>query len=119
MWLLCKKYHPSFGVAGTDIHGATLPEQLLDLGRGWEWWPSVVWQFIWAWGVAPYLIWRAWDIRDTMGWRTQTIGACLSGLHATPLFLIASYSTVFDKINMYFAPTQWYVCFQFATYVHC
>lgn len=28
--------------------------------------------------IAPYLIWRAWSIRDTMGWRTQTIGCCLS-----------------------------------------
>lgn len=28
--------------------------------------------------VAPILIWRAWNIRDTMGWRTQTIGCCIS-----------------------------------------
>lgn len=28
--------------------------------------------------VAPILIWRAWGIRDTMGWRTQTIGCCIS-----------------------------------------
>lgn len=79
MWIICRKYHPSFGLRGTEITGSTLPEQLIDLGRGWEWWPSVVWQFIWTWGVAPFLIVRAWSIRDTMGWRTQTIGACLSG----------------------------------------
>ncbi|KAF2826292.1 putative GprK-type G-protein coupled receptor protein [Ophiobolus disseminans] len=107
MWLACKKYHPSFGIPGTEIRGTTLPEQLVDLGRGWEWWPSVVWQFIWTWGVAPFLIWRAWDIRDTMGWRTQTIGACLSGLHATPMFLIASYVPAFNKVNAYFHPSQW------------
>lgn len=79
MWVACKKYHPSFGIPGTEIRGATFPEQLIDLGRGWEWWPSVLWQVIWTWGVAPVLIYRAWSIRDTMGWRTQTIGACLSG----------------------------------------
>jgi hypothetical protein len=79
MWLLCSKYHPGYGLPGTEITGATLPEQLIDLGRGWEWWPSVLWQFAWTWMVAPFLIWRAWDIRDTLGWRTQTIGACLSG----------------------------------------
>ncbi|KAH7116176.1 hypothetical protein B0J11DRAFT_618537 [Dendryphion nanum] len=107
MWLACKKYHPSFGIPGTEIRGATLPEQLIDLGRGWEWWPSVLWQLIWTWMVAPVLIWRAWGINDTMGWRTQTIGACLSGLHATPMFLIASYVPVFNKINVYFTPSQW------------
>ncbi|OBR04536.1 Integral membrane protein [Colletotrichum higginsianum IMI 349063] len=107
MWLACKKYHPTFGIPGTEIRGATLPEQLIDLGRGWEWWPTVLWQFVWTWIVAPILIWRAWGIRDTMGWRTQTVGCCLSSLHATPMFLIALYVPAFDKINMYFTPSQW------------
>lgn len=79
MWLACKKYHPSFGVRGTELHGTSLPDQFVDLGRGWEWWPSVFWQIIWTWIVAPISLWRAWGIRDTMGWQTQTIGACLSG----------------------------------------
>jgi hypothetical protein len=109
MWIACEKYHPGLGVPGTEITGATLPEQLIDLGRGWEWWPSVLWQFVWMWMVAPFLIWRAWGIHDTLGWRTQTIGACLSGLHATPMFLIASYCSVFytSGINSYFPPSQW------------
>ncbi|KAF3005161.1 hypothetical protein E8E13_010565 [Curvularia kusanoi] len=109
MFLLCAKYHPSFGLPGTEITGEALQEQIIDLGRGWEWWPTVVWQFVWAWMVAPFLIWKAWDIRDTMGWRTQTIGACLSGLHATPMFLIASYCSVFytSGVNSYFPPSQW------------
>ena len=79
MWAACAKYHPGWGVSGSEITGKSLPEQIIDLGRGWEWWPSVLWQFIWTWMVAPFLIWRAWGIRDTLGWRTQTIGACLSG----------------------------------------
>lgn len=96
MWLLCRKYHPTFGLLGTEMKAQTLPAQIVELGRGWEWWPSVLWQLIWAWivrhklgslhrllademaQVAPVLIWRAWGIRDTMGWRTQTIGCCLS-----------------------------------------
>jgi hypothetical protein len=49
MWVACRKYHPSFGIRGTEIRGETLPEQLRDLGIGWEWWPSVVWQFVWTW----------------------------------------------------------------------
>jgi hypothetical protein len=103
MWVACLKYHPTYGIPGTGIRGETLQEQIVDLGRGWEWWPSVVWQVIWTLDcktapfgltipganiqseltrlhgkVAPILLWRAWDIRDTMGWRTQTIGCCLS-----------------------------------------
>ncbi len=78
MWVACKKYHPSFGIPGTEIQGETLEEQIVDLGRGWEWWPSVLWQFIWTWIVAPIMLWRAWGIRDTMGWRTQTVGCCLA-----------------------------------------
>ncbi|KAF4983468.1 hypothetical protein FZEAL_1197 [Fusarium zealandicum] len=107
MWLACIKYHPTFGIPGTEIRGATLMEQLTDLGRGWEWWPSVLWQVAWTWIVAPIMIWRAWGIRDTMGWRTQTIGCCISNLHATPMFLIAIYAPSFASVNMYFAPSQW------------
>ncbi|KAL7931777.1 putative GprK-type G-protein coupled receptor protein [Trichoderma chlorosporum] len=107
MWIACRKYHPTFGIPGTELRGATIPEQLVDLGRGWEWWPSVLWQVVWTWLIAPFLIWRAWGIRDTMGWRTQTIGCCISNLHATPMFLISSYVPVFEKVNKYFTPSQW------------
>ncbi|RFU77876.1 type G- coupled receptor [Trichoderma arundinaceum] len=107
MWLACRKYHPTYGIPGTELRGATIPEQLVDLGRGWEWWPSVLWQVIWTWIIAPFLIWRAWGIRDTMGWRAQTIGCCISNLHATPMFLISSYVPIFEKVNKYFTPSQW------------
>ncbi|KAL6864581.1 putative GprK-type G-protein coupled receptor protein [Trichoderma novae-zelandiae] len=107
MWVACRKYHPTFGIPGTELRGTTIPEQVVDLGRGWEWWPSVLWQVVWTWIVAPFLIWRAWGIRDTMGWRTQTIGCCISNLHATPMFMIASYVPAFEKVNQYFSPSQW------------
>ena len=41
-------------------------------------WPSVFWQFFWAWVVAPSILWRARRLHDTQGWRTQTIACCLS-----------------------------------------
>ncbi|KAF5988974.1 regulator of G protein signaling domain-containing protein [Fusarium bulbicola] len=107
MWLACRKYHPTYGIPGTEIKSQTLPEQIIELGRGWEWWPSVLWQVVWTWMVAPFLIWRTWHIRDTMGWRTQTIGCCLSSLHATPMFLIASYVPQFAPANFYFPPSSW------------
>lgn len=34
------------------MKSTTLPEQVAELGRGWEWWPSLVWQFIWTWIVS-------------------------------------------------------------------
>ncbi|KXJ88362.1 GPCR, GprK-type [Microdochium bolleyi] len=107
MWLACRKYHPTFGLPGTELKGETLPEQLIHLGRGWEWWPSVLWQFVWTWIVAPMLIWRAWGIHDTLGWRFQTIGCCLSNLHATPMFLISTYVPAFALVNKFYAPSQW------------
>lgn len=51
MWVACKKYHPTFGIPGTEIRGDNIVEQLIDLGRGWEWWPTLLWQFIWTWIV--------------------------------------------------------------------
>lgn len=52
MWLACKKYHPTYGISGTGIRGATVEEQIVYLGRGWEWWPSLLWQVIWTWIVS-------------------------------------------------------------------
>lgn len=36
MFLISRKYHPSFGIPGTETHG-TEKEQLMQKGRGWEW----------------------------------------------------------------------------------
>ncbi|KAI0134974.1 hypothetical protein F4814DRAFT_436800 [Daldinia grandis] len=107
MWLACSKYHPSFGIAGTGLPNAPLDVQLVELGRGWEWWPTALWQVIWTWIIAPIMIWKAWGIRDTLGWRFQTIGCCLSNLHATPLWLISMYVPAFAPVNKYFSPSEW------------
>ncbi|KAI1342894.1 hypothetical protein F5Y15DRAFT_271396 [Xylariaceae sp. FL0016] len=107
MWMACRKYHPTFGIPGTGLKTTTVPEQLAELGQGWEWWPQVIWQVVWSWIVAPILIWRSRGIKDTLGWRFQTIACCLSSLHATPMWLIASYVPAFGPINAYFAPSYW------------
>ncbi|GAB0138186.1 hypothetical protein EsDP_00006429 [Epichloe bromicola] len=104
MWFACKKYHPTFGLPGTEIKGAALPEQLVDLGRGWEWWPSLVWQFVWTWMVIcpPFIV------RQLHPWIKEcSLPAPFSSLHAIPMFLIASYVPAFEKINAYYTPSQW------------
>ena len=36
MYLLSRKFHPSFGIPGTEVHG-TPAQQARDKVRGWEW----------------------------------------------------------------------------------
>ncbi|KAH7160525.1 hypothetical protein B0J13DRAFT_128613 [Dactylonectria estremocensis] len=106
MYLISRKFHPSFGIPGTEVTG-TEEYQKSQMGRGWEWWPSVFWQFFWAWIVAPYILWHARGINDTLGWRTQTIACCLLSLHATPMWLVALYVPAMSAINHYWVPPQW------------
>ncbi|KAH8654181.1 hypothetical protein BGZ61DRAFT_500668 [Ilyonectria robusta] len=58
-------------------------------------WPSVFWQFFWAWIVALYILW------------TQTIACCLLSLHATPMWLIALYVPAMSVVNRVWVPPQW------------
>ncbi|KZL85530.1 regulator of g protein signaling superfamily [Colletotrichum incanum] len=106
MYLVSRKYHPWFGVPGTEVKGNPM-QQKVEMGRGWEWWPSVFWQFIWAWMVAPVILWKSRGIRDTQGWRLQTIACCIASLHATPMWLVALYVPNMAPINRYFIPPQW------------
>ncbi|KAI3400161.1 hypothetical protein diail_4393 [Diaporthe ilicicola] len=106
MYLLSRKFHPSFGVPGTEVGGSPWDVNHQQ-GRGWEWWPSIIWQFFWSWIVAPIVLWRARRIHDTLGWRTQTLACCLAGLPATPMWLIALYVPGMTRVNRYWIPAQW------------
>ncbi|KAK5994778.1 hypothetical protein PT974_03161 [Cladobotryum mycophilum] len=106
MYCISRKYHGSWGIPGTEVHGTEM-EKKTQMGRGWEWWPSVLWLFFWAWIVAPYTLWKSRNIRDTQGWRIQTIGSAIATLHAAPMWLIALYAPGFDKINSVWIPPQW------------
>ncbi|KAI6778680.1 uncharacterized protein J7T54_007621 [Emericellopsis cladophorae] len=107
MYIISRKWHSSWGIPGTQAQGSTHDERMHDMARGWEWWPTVFWQCIWAWIVAPIILWRSRHIRDTQGWRMQTMGCCLASLHATPMWLIALYVPAMEKVNQYFIPPQW------------
>lgn len=106
MFLLSKKFHPSFGISGTEVTGSP-NEQKVESSRGWEWWPSVFWQCFWAWIVAPMILWQARDLHDSLGWRFQTIACCVSNLHAAPMWLVALYVPQMAPVNRYWIPPQW------------
>ncbi|KAI9931101.1 hypothetical protein ASPWEDRAFT_56175 [Aspergillus wentii DTO 134E9] len=123
MWLISRKWHSSWGIPGTEVHGTEM-EQKYEMGRGWEWWPTIVCQFVWSWIVAPIVLWKARHIHDTQGWRTQTIGCVVSSLHATPMWLIGVYVPGMAPVNAVWLPPQW-ICLSiifieiFAVFLPC
>ncbi|KAH7376708.1 hypothetical protein B0T11DRAFT_272810 [Plectosphaerella cucumerina] len=106
MYLVSRKFHPGFGIPGTEVTG-TPAQQAREQGRGWEWWPSIFWQVFWAWIVAPVVLWRSRHIHDTQGWRVQTIASCLASLPAAPMWIVALNVDAMAVVNQYFVPPQW------------
>lgn len=78
VFLGSEKFHPGWGLWDYNVKG-TESELYLKCNQGWEWWASIVWQFVWAWIYAPYMIWKSRGVRDVHGWRLQTICTCLAG----------------------------------------
>ncbi|KAG7429121.1 hypothetical protein V3481_015241 [Fusarium oxysporum f. sp. vasinfectum] len=105
MFLVSRKFHDSFGISGTEVTG-TESQRKAAARKGWEWWPSIVWQLVWAWVIAPVILWKSRNIRDTQGWRVQTIACCLANLHAAPMWLIALYLPAMAPVNNVFVPPQ-------------
>ncbi|TPX12655.1 uncharacterized protein E0L32_000832 [Thyridium curvatum] len=98
----------SFGIPGTELDPSLTPaEANVAMKHGWEWWHSIFWQVLWAWIVAPIILWKSRNIHDTQGWRLQTIVCCLASLPATPMWLIALYVPAMAPVNKYWVPPQW------------
>ncbi|KAJ5920731.1 hypothetical protein N7454_009264 [Penicillium verhagenii] len=106
MWVISRRFHSTWGISGTEVHGTAM-EQKSAQGKGWEWWPGVASQFFWSWVVAPYVLWKARDINDTQGWRTQTIACAIAGLPGTPLWLCGIYVDAFAPMAAVWIPPQW------------
>ncbi|KAK0735250.1 hypothetical protein B0T26DRAFT_633161 [Lasiosphaeria miniovina] len=106
-YMMSRKFHADFGVPGTEAPGNTPAEISMHQGRGWEWIPSLFWQFLWAWVFAPIILWKSRGIHDTHGWRLQTVVCCIAGLPAAPMWLIALYVPAMAPVNVYFVPPQW------------
>ncbi|KAH6651374.1 hypothetical protein F5144DRAFT_480637 [Chaetomium tenue] len=107
IYMISRKFHSDFGIPGTEVYGSSPMEIAMKQGRGWEWWPSIVWQFVWAWIVAPIILWQSRHIHDTHGWQLQTMACCIAGLPAAPMWLIALYVPGMAPVNQYFVPPQW------------
>lgn len=78
IFLASRKFHDDFGAPGTEVTG-TPEEKVQQQATGWEWWPSIFWQLLWAWVFAPLVLWQSRHIHDTHGWRLQTMVCCLAG----------------------------------------
>lgn len=77
--------------------------------RGWEWAPSIIWQFLWNFFFGPYLLWKIKPIHDIYHWRLQTWLSVVAGLLGTPLWLAAVYTDSFASVNKYWAPPMWFI----------
>ena len=106
MFLVSRKFHDDFGVPGTEVAG-TKEEKVQQQATGWEWWPSILWQMVWAWVIVPYILWQSRRVHDTHGWRLQTMACCIAGLHASPMWLVALYVPAMKPVNTYFVPPMW------------
>ncbi|KAH8194210.1 hypothetical protein TruAng_011626 [Truncatella angustata] len=100
-------FHPGYGLFNVKVPG-TEQQRAAVCFQGWEWWLSITWQFFWAWFYAPYMLWKTRNIEDTNGWRIATIGCCIAGLPATPLWLVGLYVPSFAPLNAVFIPPQWF-----------
>ncbi|KAI3056205.1 hypothetical protein CBS147353_11223 [Aspergillus niger] len=101
MWLISRKWHRTWGIPGTEVHGTEMQPK----------WPGVLGQFFWSWIVGPVVLWKSRHIHDTHGWRVQTIGCIIANLPATPMWLIALYVPAMEPVNQYWLPPQWICIF--------
>ncbi|MCJ1256066.1 hypothetical protein MMC24_003886 [Lignoscripta atroalba] len=100
IYLASRKFH-SFGSVSEYVGPAACR-------RGFEWVPTIAWQFIWTYFFGPYLLWKIRTIRDIYGWRRQTTIAVIAGLPGSPLWLAAVYSDGFFSVSKYWPAPMWF-----------
>ncbi|KAJ5312636.1 hypothetical protein PENANT_c007G06881 [Penicillium antarcticum] len=78
--------------------------------RGPEWVPSILWQLLWSWVFAPYILWKIRNIHDIHHWRLQITCCLIAALPGSPMWFAALYSTtsVWAAINKYWVPALWF-----------
>ncbi|KAH0536572.1 hypothetical protein FGG08_006556 [Glutinoglossum americanum] len=100
IFMVSRKFH-NFGVVSHDL-GPT------KCRTGWEWLPSILWQFLWAWGFGPFVLFKIRHIKDIHMWRLQTSLCIISGLPGSPLWMASVYSPAFGNIGKYWPPAVWF-----------
>ncbi|ETN37755.1 uncharacterized protein HMPREF1541_07378 [Cyphellophora europaea CBS 101466] len=108
VFLISKKFHDNFGLVEWVNKPTDYREQASQCRKGWEWWPSIAWQFAWSWIYAPYLLYKVRSIKDTHGWRLQTACTCIAGLPASPMWLAALYLPAMAPSTKTFVPPLWF-----------
>ncbi|KAJ5090941.1 hypothetical protein N7532_009625 [Penicillium argentinense] len=78
--------------------------------RGPEWIPSILWQLVWSWIFAPYVLWRIRNIHDIHHWRRQITCCLIAALPGSPMWFAALYSSTktWEVINRYWVPALWF-----------
>ncbi|KAI9773048.1 MAG: hypothetical protein M1840_008168 [Geoglossum simile] len=100
IFMVSRKFH-TFGVVSHD-RGPT------KCRTGWEWLPSILWQFLWAWGIGPFVLFKIRHIKDIHMWRLQTSLCIISGLPGSPLWMASVYSPAFASVGKYWPPAVWF-----------
>ncbi|KGO40059.1 Regulator of G protein signaling superfamily [Penicillium expansum] len=102
IFLASRKFH-TFGTFSEHVSAE-------ECRRGPEWIPSILWQLLWSWVFAPYILWKIRKIHDIHHWGLQITCCLIAGLPGSPMWLAALYSTtnVWAAINRYWVPSLWF-----------
>ncbi|KOS44306.1 hypothetical protein ACN38_g4753 [Penicillium nordicum] len=102
IFLTSRKFH-SFGTFSEHVSAA-------ECRRGPEWIPSILWQLLWSWVFAPYVLWRIRNIHDIHHWRLQITCCLIAALPGSPMWFAALYSSTdtWAVINKYWVPALWF-----------
>ncbi|KZF24068.1 hypothetical protein L228DRAFT_87952 [Xylona heveae TC161] len=96
-----RKFHGSYGAFSADVNPAKCR-------KGWEWLPSIVWQFVWTYGIGPYVLFKIRNIRDVYHWSLQTKLSIILSLPGTPLWIAAIYSDKFANVDLWWPAPMWF-----------
>ncbi|KAJ5687599.1 hypothetical protein N7536_010218 [Penicillium majusculum] len=102
IFLTSRKFH-SFGTFSEHVSA-------MECRLGPEWIPSILWQLLWSWVFAPYVLWRIRNIHDIHHWRLQITCCVIATLPGSPMWFAALYSTtdIWAVINRYWVPALWF-----------
>ncbi|KAI9809665.1 MAG: hypothetical protein M1825_000097 [Sarcosagium campestre] len=101
VFLASRKFH-SFGITSTAGNAT-------QCRKGWEWVPSIFWQFAWTYAFGPYVLFKIRKIQDVHHWTLQTNLTVIFSLPGAPLWLAAIYGPGLQNVNVYWPAQMWFV----------